>query len=157
MANLLAENIKQKTVGKMTYLIKDDLIVDAYERFIDESSNDENFILDDLEKRGISYIKTILGTRYNVALIFDEVTPIRNETIIQILTKWMLYKLIRRNAARKVPTDYKEDYDEAMKSLKDIATGTIVLSDLPTPTDENGNPINSNAIFGNNTNKDFYI
>lgn len=141
----------------MIYLEKDDLIVQAYERFIDESSEDQPNILDDSEARAIAYLKTVLGTRYNVNLIFAEAEPIRNELIVKILSVIVVYNVIRRNAARKVPTDYKEDYDEAMKLLKDIATGIIVLDGVPTPTDENGNPINSNTIFGNNKNTDFYI
>lgn len=141
----------------MIYLEKDDLIVQAYERFIDESSEDQPNILDDTEARAIAYLKTVLGTRYNVNLIFAEAEPIRNELIVKILSVIVVYNVIRRNAARKVPTDYKEDYDEAMKLLKDIATGIIVLDGIPTPTDENGNSINSNTIFGNNKNTDFYI
>lgn len=141
----------------MTYLEKKDLIAVAYERFIDESSMDQPYILDNTEKKGIEKLKTILGTRYNVTAIFDPITPIKNEVLIEILAVWVVYKIIKRNAARKVPTDYKEDYDEAMKQLKDIATGVIVLDGVPTPTDDNGNPVNSNTIFGNNKNKDFYI
>lgn len=141
----------------MTYLDKKDLIAVAYERFIDESSLDQPYILDNTEKKGIEKLKTTLGTRYNVNLIFDTITPIRNEVLIEILATWVVYKVIKRNAGRKVPTDYKEDYDEAMKQLKDIATGVITLDGVPTPTDDNGNPINSNTIFGNNKNNDFYI
>jgi len=141
----------------MVYLEKKDLIDVAYERFIDESSQDQTYILDDTEARGIAFLKTMLGTRYNVTAIFDTVTPIKNQIIIEILSKWVVYKLIKRNAARKVPVDYKEDYDEAMKLLKDISTGVITLDGVPTPTDENGNPISSNTIFGNNKNNDFYI
>lgn len=141
----------------MIYLTKEDLIVQAYERFIDESSQDQEYILEDAEARAIAYLKTVLGTKYNVNLIFDETEPIRNELIVQILSKIVVYNIIRRNAARKVPTDYKEDYDEAMKLLKDIATGVITLDGVPVPTDENGNPTDSNTIFGNLKNNDYYI
>lgn len=141
----------------MTYLEKEDLILQAYERFIDESSLDQPDILKDTEARGIAYLKTVLGSRYDVNLIFHETAPVRNELIVQILSVIVVYNIIRRNAARKVPTDYKEDYEAAMKLLKEIATGVMVLDGVPTPTDENGNPINSNTIFGNNKNTDFYI
>ncbi len=140
----------------MNYLTKDDLILLAYERFIDESSQDQEYILDDTETRAIAYLKTVLGTRYNVTLLFNETEPIRNELIVQILSKIVVYNIIRRNAARKVPTGYSEDYDEAMKLLKDIATGVIKLDGVPGAVDENGNTI-STTMFGNNTNKDFYI
>lgn len=140
----------------MIYLTKDDLIVLAYERFIDESSQDQEYILADTEKRAIAYLKTVLGTRYNVNALFDESEPIINQLIVDILSQIVVYNIIRRNAARKVPTDYKEDYDSAMKLLKDIATGVLVLDGVPLPTDENGQTI-SQTIFGNNTNKNFYI
>lgn len=141
----------------MNYLDKDDLIVNAYERFIDESSADQTYILDDTEARAIAYVKTVLGSRYNVDLIFDETEPIRNELLVQIISRIVVYNIIRRNAARKVPIDYVEDYNEAMKLLKDVATGVIILDGAPTPTDDNGNAINSTTMFGNNKNEDFYI
>lgn len=140
----------------MIYLTKEDLVVLAYERFIDESSQDQEYILADAEKRAIAYLKTVLGTRYNVNALFDENEPIRNQLIVDILSQVVVYNIIRRNAARKVPTDYKEDYDSAMKLLKDIATGVLVLDGVPLPTDESGQTI-SQTIFGNNTNKNFYI
>jgi phage gp36-like protein len=140
----------------MDYLIKDDLVVVAYERFIDESSETET-ILDELEKRAIAYLKTVLGTRYNVTALFDEDEPIRNELIVQILCYVVIYNLFKRNAARKLPSTFKDDYDDAMKLLKDIATGVIKLDGVPLPVDENGNTIVSNTIFGNLKNKDFYI
>lgn len=141
----------------MIYLTKNDLIVNAYERFIDESSGDMEHILNDTEARAVAYVKSILGLRYDMNLLFDPVEPIRNELIIQILCRIVIYNIIRRNAARKIPTDFKEDYDDALKLLKEIATGVTVLSDIPAPTDENGNPTNIITMFGNNTNKNFYI
>lgn len=141
----------------MTYLTKEDLIIVAYERFIDDSSQDQTYILDDTEKRAIAYLKTVLGTRYNVNLLFDENQPIRNQLIVDILSQIVVYNIIRRNAARKVPTDLKEDYENAMKLLKDLATGVLVLDGVPMPTDDNGNAIVSNTMFGNNKNKNFYI
>ena len=89
--------------------------------------------------------------------LFDEDEPIRNELIVQILSYVVVYGLFKRNAARKLPSKFKDDYDAAMKLLKDIATGVIKLDGVPAPTDENGNTIASNTIFGNLKNKDFYI
>ncbi|MFC3333843.1 phage protein Gp36 family protein [Flavobacterium palustre] len=141
----------------MIYLEKKDLITDAFERFIDESSKDDETVLDNAEERAIALVKTMIGSRYNVALIFDETTPIINEMLVQIISRIVLYRVIKRNAARKVPTDYKEDYDEAIKWLNDIATGKTPLAGLPLPEDENGDPTNSKSLWGNNSNSDFYI
>lgn len=140
----------------MIYIDKDYLISHAQERFIDESSQNDEDILNQIELAQIAIIKTYLGTRYNVNTIFDEDSPIENEVLKEILAKLVLYKLIRRNAARKVPNDYKEQYDEAMKTLKEIATGIIRLDGVPSAVDASGAVV-SNSISGNLSNPNFYI
>lgn len=141
----------------MNYIEKDDLITDTFERFIDESSKDGENVLEKTVDKTIDFVKTSIGTRYNVNLIFAVNAPIRNEMLVQIISRIVTYRLIKRNAARKVPTDFKEDYDEAIEWLENISTGKIKLEGLPTPTDENGNPVNSNSLWGNNSNPNFYI
>lgn len=89
-------------------------------------------------------------------LVFSSISPIANEVLKEILAKFVLYKLIRRNAARKVPNDYKEQYDEALKTLKEIATGVIRLDGVPPAVDNTGSVI-SNSISGNLSNPNFYI
>jgi phage gp36-like protein len=140
----------------MIYIDKDYLITQAQERFIDESSQNDDDILDQIELTQIAIIKTYLGTRYDVNTIFDEDSPIENEVLKEILAKLVVYKLIRRNAARKVPNDYKEQFDEAMKTLKEIATGIIRLDGVPPAVDTNGSVV-SNSISGNLSNPNFYI
>ena len=140
----------------MIYIDKDYLISQAQERFIDESSQNDDEIIDQIELTQIAIIKTYLGTRYDVNTIFDEDSPIENEVLKEILAKFVLYKLIRRNAARKVPNDYKEQFDEAMKTLKEIATGIIRLDGVPPAVDTNGSVV-SNSISGNLSNPNFYI
>jgi len=152
----------------MIYLEKEDLIASSFERFIDESSGDKpaqgetiddvrQRILDQTELKCIDIVKTAIGTKYDVDAIFDEDEPIKNEMLVDILVKFMLYKIVRRNAARKVPTDYKEDYTEAKETLEKIATGRIPLSGLPIATDGDGNPLVSQSVWGNNKNDNFYI
>ena len=141
----------------MNYLTKDDLITSTFERFIDESSDDHDDILEKVETQNIELIKSYIGTRYNVLEIFSVAAPIRNTILVRILIKLVMFDIIRRNAARKVPTDYKEEYDKAIELLEKIATGRIKLDGLPGPVDENGNPVQSNSLWGNNTNKNFYI
>lgn len=140
----------------MIYIDKEYLTSHAQERFIDESSQYDDEIIDKIELTQIAIIKTYLGTRYNINTVFDEDSPIENEVLKEILAKLVLYKLIRRNAARKVPTDYKEQFDEAMKTLKDIATGIIKLDGIPLAVDANGAVV-SNSISGNLSNPNFYI
>lgn len=140
----------------MIYLDKNYLTSHAFERFIDESSQDNAAILDNAEMENIMLIKTYIGSRYDVMAIFDEVEPIPNELLKRLLAKMMLYDIVRRNAARKVPTDYKEDYERALKTLKDIAQGKLPLDGLPIAVNADGKPI-SHTMWGNNTNENYYI
>ena len=141
----------------MKYIDKDDLISLSFERFIDESSENDTKILDEIEATQIGIIKSLLASRYNVAAIFDETDPIKDEILTNILATLVLYGIIRRNAPRKVTTDLKEERDRANSTLEKIATGRITLHGLPLPVDESGNGMNSNTLYGNNTNEDFYI
>lgn len=141
----------------MIYLSKENLISGAFERFIDESSEDHADVLDQVELQNIELVKGYIASRYGVAEIFSPLLPIKNVILERILTKLVLFDVIRRNAGRKVPTDYKEEYDKAIELLEKIATGRIKLEGLPGPKDDNGNPVESNSLWGNNTNKNFYI
>lgn len=137
----------------MIYLTPEDLIADSQERFITESSADAPGVLDTIEKTVVALAISFLSGRYDTALVFALGAPVRNEMLVDIMAKIMLYKLFRRNAARKVSTDIKEDYEWAMRQLEKLQTGRITVN-LPAPTDEGSF---SNTIFGNNTNTDFYI
>lgn len=139
----------------MIYISDDDLKTESYERFITESTADFEGVKDKAELKALGIIKTLIKGRYDVNLIFDTDEPIRDEFLADIVTKITLYKIISRNAARKVPTDLKEDYDWAMKTLEKINAGKLTL-ELPVKTDEDGNP-SAKPMFGNNTNNDFYI
>lgn len=139
----------------MIYLNSDDLKTDSFQRFIDDSTADYSEAIDKAELRTVGIAKTLLKGRYNVELIFDEDEPIRDEYLIDIIVKITLAKIFGRNAARKVPSDVKEDHDWAMKQLKEINGGKIIL-ELPVANGDDGNP-KSDAIWGNNTNTNFYI
>lgn len=140
----------------MVYLLKTDLITHAFERLIDESSADFEHTLKNVESENIGIIKSYLGSRYDVDTIFNKIAPIRNALLIRILTKLVLYDVVRRNAARKVPTDYVEEYKAAMETLEKIAFGKLDIKELPPAIDEDGQVI-SNTLFGNNRNSNFYI
>lgn len=140
----------------MNYLLKEDLITHAFERLIDESSKDFEDSLKNIESENIGIIKSYLGAHYDVDAIFDEEEPIRNPLLVRILSKMVLYDVIRRNAARKVPSDYVEEYEKAMETLEKIAFGKLTIKELPPAIDDDGKII-SNTLFGNNRNKNFYI
>lgn len=137
----------------MIYLNNDDLKTDAQERFIIDSAADFTGSIDSHELKAIAKVKAYLAGRYDVQLIFDTLAPIRDEIIVEILVKIVLYRLFSRNSARKFSA--KEGYDEAMQTLKDINSGVIIL-DLPPAVDDQGNSLVKDA-FGNLKNKNYYI
>lgn len=140
----------------MIYLEKEYLITHIFERLLNESSDDYSDMLDNSEEEQIGVIKSMLAGRYDVETIFDKTAPVINAVLKRILTKLVIYDAIRRNAARKVPTDYKEEYEWAMKMLEKLSTGAIVLDDLPKPP-LNPDGTSGTTMHGNLSNKNFYI
>lgn len=139
----------------MIYITKGDLIADTHERFIDESTADDETSPEKNELRAIDLAKTYLG-RYNVGLIFNPENPVRCELLVEIISKITLYKLFRRNSPRKLSTDIKDDFAWAIKQLEKISNGAVPLNGLPPAVTESGSNV-STSIWGNISNPDFYI
>lgn len=152
----------------MRYITKDDLVTDSFERLIDESSKDITNTLDKAEARAIALARTYLSA-FDTDSIFGilvdpddeenepEYTPgIRQELLVEIICKMTLYRIFRRNAARKVPEDVKDDNTWAIKELERIRSGATPMPGLPPAIDDDGST-KSNSMWGNNTNTDFYI
>lgn len=152
----------------MRYITQNDLTTDSYQRFITESSSDITDTLDKAEARAIALAASYM-TRYDTESIFgellepeDEDNPaeyapgIRHELLVEIICRITLYKIFRRNAARKVPEDTQKDYDWAIKELEQIRNGAVKLPGLPPAIDESGKPL-STSIWGNTSNPDYYI
>ncbi|WP_166964634.1 DUF1320 family protein [Yeosuana marina] len=139
----------------MIYITEDDLKTESFERFITESTSDFPTVKDKAELKSIGIAKTMLKGRYDVDTIFDETTPIKDEFLVEIITKLTTCKIFGRNAARKLPTDIKEDFDWAMKQLEKINAGRLVL-ELPLNSPTYGAP-SGDTLWGNNKNENFYI
>jgi phage gp36-like protein len=135
----------------MTYLTDEDLTAESFQRFITESAENDTALIDTAEKKAIAICKTFIGNRYDADAVFDEDTPVHDEFLASLIATITVYKLITRNAARKVSTDLKEDYQWALKQLEKIQNGSIIL-ELPAKE-----TIASDSLSGNNTNTDFYI
>jgi hypothetical protein len=139
----------------MIYITDEDLQTDSFQRFIDDSTADFANAKNASELKVIGIVKTLLKGRYNVDTIFAVPGPIRDEFLVDIITKLVLHKIFGRNAARKVPSDVKDNHDWAMKQLKEINAGKVDL-DLPKLIDDSGNA-KGKTVWGNNSNKNFYI
>ena len=141
----------------MRYITREDLIDVIQERQLDDSVQLDGAIIDNIEEKAIAFVISYISGRYITDQIFNEDTPLRHPILTQVISMIVTYRIIRRNAARKVPDDYKQVYDEAITILENIQDGSQKLKPLPEvpTTDDNGNPVN--LMWGNTTNKDFFI
>ena len=138
------------------FLTTSDLKSHILEQYLTERSEETpQIILESLELQNIELIKSKLKGRFDTEEIFNETGTDRHWLIIKILVKLVLYDFIRRNAARKVPTDYREEWEWAMKLLEKIKAGKEVPDGLPVFIDTEGN--SGRAVIGNNKNSDIYI
>jgi phage gp36-like protein len=97
-------------------------------------------IMEPIEKQNIAFIRSKLSGRYDMDPVFAASGDDRNQVILKILLKMCLYDFIRRNAARKVPDDYREDYNWAIKELEKLQSGHS-YAELPGYEDGNDNYI----------------
>jgi phage gp36-like protein len=142
----------------MTYISMDDLTVFIQQQLIDQSITTsipgDVSILDNIEKSVIDLVISYLAGKYDYTLIFAT-PPIRNGVLVQIISSIVIYRAIRRNAARKVPDDLSDTYKDAIKMLEKIQNGVIFLVTCPLLVNTDGSTMP--FFFGNNTNTDFFI
>lgn len=139
------------------FLTTADLQSQIIDQFLTErSAEPQTEILEALEKQNIAIIKTKLKGRFDTTAIFEAEEADRHYLIIRLLVKLVLYDFIRRNASRKVPTDYVKEWEWAMKTLEAIKAGKEVPDGLPLLKDDEGNEA-KRVIFGNNRKDNFYI
>ena len=85
----------------MYYIRKENLISKAFERAIDESSQDFEQALTESEAEHIAVFKTLLKRYYDVESIFDPERPHYNVLLARMLTFFVLSDVFSRNAYRK--------------------------------------------------------
>jgi hypothetical protein len=141
----------------MKYIEEIDLIAVIQERFLDESTANiagDNSILDNIESKAIDYAISYISGRYNTDLIFVENTPLRNGTLCQIIAQIVVFRSVKRNAARKVPEDYVALMSDSTKQLERIQSGAMSLPGLPLIAAQEGT---KDLKYGNNRNSNYFI
>jgi phage gp36-like protein len=111
-------------------------------------------ILDNIETRTIDLVISYIGGRYDTSKIFAD-TVIRNGVLVEIISMIVIYRCVKRNAARKVPDDFGSFYTDSIKMLEKIQSGSQYLENLPLITATDGTT--ASLVYGNNTNKDYFI
>lgn len=148
------------------------------EKFLDPNAvGNFDSIMEPIEAMNVGFIRSKLSGRYDMDQVFPVIVPepipeppaegdpeppeppvvpdTRNQVILKILIILCNYDFVRRNAARKVPEDYRLDWEWAIKELEKLQSG-FSYADLPPYEDDEGEPI-IKTIWGNNTNEDNYI
>lgn len=138
----------------MRYIAKEDLVEVIQERLLDDSLQLDDSILDGLEEKAIAFAGSYISGTYKADIIFGE-PVIRHHLLVQAIAMIVVYRAVRRNAARKVPEDYTDTYKEAVKILSNIQSRAQALDGLPEVTAENGS--SGALMYGNTTNPNFFI
>ncbi|KAA6347169.1 hypothetical protein EZS27_005338 [termite gut metagenome] len=144
----------------MKYINKGDLLTLIQEPLLNSSIMGEDRqpdegILDTIEATAIDLAKGYLIGSYQVDKIFDADPVLRNGVLVQVISMIVIYRAVRRNAARKVPEDFTTYYEEAVKILERIQSKALALQGMPEVTAPDGSV--AELMYGNNTNPDFFI
>lgn len=134
------------------FITKDDLETRLFEDYIDESAQEDVEAVQSIEKQAIAYVKSKLRRRYDVSVIFSTDPYAGRDLIVWAISGIVAYRLIRRNAARKVPSDFVNDYNEIKGWLNDVRDENE-SPDLPVVAE----PETKEVQWGNSTNEDLYI
>ncbi|MDR0729925.1 MAG: DUF1320 domain-containing protein [Prevotellaceae bacterium] len=139
----------------MRYITREDLVEVIQGRLLDESvAETPDKILDRLENKAIDFARSYLAGRYNTDVIFGD-PVMRNGLLTQAVAMIVVYRAVRRNAARKVPDDFPNMYTEAIRILNNIQTGAQSLPGMPEVIGDAGTV--GSLMYGNTRNKDFFI
>ncbi len=146
----------------MKYITKEDLIEVIQERLINESvalvngeNIEDNTIITGIENKVIEFVSSYISGRYNTDIIFSETAPVRNGVLVQIVASIVVYRTIKRNAARKLPQDIILLYNDAKSDLKRIQSGAMELSECPKTIKQDGT--SSRPVYGNTTKDEYFI
>lgn len=138
----------------MIYITQDDLTGMIQNQMLVSSIENSTTMLDGIEALVIDEVKAYLTNSYKVDEIFKTGDMIRNGLLVRIMSMLIVYRAIRRNAARKVPDDIADMETEAYKLLSDIAAGKLTLTGCPPITNVDGT---AKLLYGNSRKAENYI
>lgn len=137
---------------ELQFIQFEDLETRVFEDYLDESQQEDIRATQEIEKQAISMVKSKLRARFDVDIIFTDAPYPGRDLIIWAISGIVSYRLIKRNAARKVPSDMKDEYKEVMDWLNDVRDGKE-NPDFPLldETERRG------VLWGNSKNENLYL
>ena len=138
----------------MTYITTDDIYATIQEPMLQSSIEKNSALLDTLEAGCLDEVRSYIGGRFDCTKIFGE-PPIKNGMLVRIITCIVVYRAIRRNAARKVPENYEELNTWAYDALSRIRDGEMPLPGMPEIVNpETGEPM---TFWGSNRKDEYFF
>ena len=134
----------------LSFLTEDDLKTQLFENYIDDSVQEDLEALDNIEAQQIAFMKSKLRSRFDLTVVFSSANYEDKPIIKQVLTALVNYFVVKRNAARKIPTDFKDNYNWAIKWLNEVRDGK------ETPELPLKEAVKKEVLWGNNKNEDYY-
>ena len=110
----------------MAFLTKEELHSVATLDFVDILKGTDSNVVENIIQESIDVFKTYLGSYYDTEKIFLMQGENRNGLLLKNLKKLVLYE----HKERRKPGGDKDDYNEVMKWLEEIASGKM-KADLP--------------------------
>lgn len=136
----------------MIFLTNKDLETEIFEEFIDMDDIEDQEILNTIERQSIALAKSKLRLRFKIDDMFNATGDDRNDLLIRYISAIVVYRIISRNKARKIPKDIYDLNNEAKMWLNDVRNGDET-PDFPKVETNNGEQI----YHGNATNNDWYL
>lgn len=121
-----------------------------FETYLDDSVQEDLIALDTIELQQIAFIKSKIRSRFDTAVVFSVADYEDKPIIKQVLTSLVNYFVVKRNAPRKIPTDFKDNYNWAIKWLNEVRDGK------ETPELPLKEAVKKEVLWGNNKNEDYY-
>lgn len=136
----------------LQFIQQGDLETKVFEDYLDDSEQEDIEATQAIEKQAIALVKSKLRKRYDIAVMFSADLYPGRDLIVWAVCGIVSYRLVRRNAARKVPSDFKDDYKEVMDWLNDVRNGDE-NPELPLLELEDRKEV----LWGNSKNEDLYL
>lgn len=138
----------------MKYVTQEDLLTIIQGVMLSSSLENDNERLNLIESLVIDEVKTFLSPVYQTEKIFAD-PVLRHGLLVRIIAILVVYRSVRRNAARKVPEDLVTLEAWAYEMLEKLSAGQLKLGDgIPPVTNEDGT---MPSIFGSNRKKEYYF
>ena len=135
----------------LSFLTNNDLMTQLFETYLDDSVQEDLIALDTIELQQIAFIKSKIRSRFDTAVVFSVADYEDKPIIKQVLTSLVNYFVVKRNAPRKIPTDFKDNYNWAIKWLNEVRDGK------ETPELPLKEAVKKEVLWGNSKNEDLYL